>query len=113
LIVSNVAFGKTVVLDSVRFEEASRKLEALSEEMASLKERIQTLLDELKAGFATPAGDKFFAACGSNLIQPLDDQARVIAHISQNLSTAREMYQSVFKEHQTLENLIKNAQTQF
>ena len=107
--VFNVMFTKDIVLDEEAFKTAADKLQILSGDMQKLKTRIETLLAELRIGFDTPAGEKFFALCGTNLIKPLDDQAHVIEHVAQNLQDAQNSYSSVFVEYQILNTAINNA----
>jgi uncharacterized protein YukE len=102
-------FTKDIILDEEAFKTASDRLKILSDDMQKLKKRIETLMAELRKGFDTPAGEKFFELCGSNLIKPLDDQAHVIEHVAQNLQDARNSYSSVFYEYQTLNSAISNA----
>ena len=104
-------FTKNIILDEGAFENASSRLKTLSGDMQNLKTKIENLMSELRIGFDTPAGEKFFKLCGDSLVQPLDDQAHVIEHIAENLREARAKYSSVFTEYQTLNNAITSAQT--
>lgn len=100
--------GQEILLDEDAFVEASRRMAALVVEMNNLRNQVSGLLDELRRGFQTPAGAKFFQACGSNLLQPLDDQKRVIDHVSENLRNARQSYESVFQEFRALNDQIES-----
>lgn len=102
-------FDKDIILNDEAFNEASTQLETLAKNMSALKSDIETLLSELKAGWQTPAGEKYFAACGNTLIQPMNDQVNVINHVSSNLKTAKNSYQTVFDDYKQLNEAIKNA----
>ena len=106
--VSNVAFNRNIVLDQNAFQAAADDLQSLSEDILRLESRIRSLLEELMVGFDTPAGTRFFAACNGKLLEPMHDQARVIAHVSKNLREARTTYQTVFDEYQALNSAIGN-----
>ncbi len=102
--------GQDVYLDEEAFTTAAAQMAALADEFRGLRDRINRSLAELRTGFQTPAGEKFFKACGSDLLQPLDDQIRVIDHVSQNLETAQQSYQSVFQEYRELQTRIHNIE---
>ena len=101
-------FAKDIVLDEEAFELASKRLDDLSDRIQALQNNISTQLNDLKQGFQTPAGDKFFNVCGTKLLDPMKDQARVINHVSENLRNARSSYESVFQEYKELNNSIRN-----
>lgn len=100
--------NRDITLDQDAFDSAAKKLEQLSKDMNDLKKEIQGLLDNLKTGFNTPAGEKFFKVYGENLIEPMAQQVIVIDHISKNLKEAKQLYDSVFEEYRMLNNKINN-----
>lgn len=102
-------FDKDIYLNDEAFNEAATQLETLAEKMSSLRSDIESLLSELKTGWESPAGEKFFLACGNTLIQPLIDQVNVINHVSSNLKTAKNSYETVFNDYRQLNEAIKNA----
>lgn len=101
-------FNRDITLDQDEFETTSIKLAQLSKDMNDLKKEIQGLLDDLKEGFNTPAGKKFFKAYGKTLIEPMGQQVIVIDHISKNLNEAKQLYSSVFEEYRALNSSINN-----
>lgn len=105
-----VMFAKDILLDDEKFKKASEQFAALADDMSKLRQDIDNLLKELESGFDTPAGRKFIKSCKSGLLQPMDDQAAVIKHVSDNLVQARAKYESVFIEFEALNNAIKNQQ---
>lgn len=100
---------KDIYLDEDAFQIAADEYAKLAEDMKNLRQKISGLLDGLREGFDTPAGKVFFEACGSNLLQPLDDQLRVLQHVSDNLRNAKQKYQSVFDEYKLLKNAFDEA----
>ncbi len=95
---------KDIYLDEDAFQTAINDYTKLIEDMKDFRQRISRLLDRLREGFDTPAGKAFFESCGSNLLQPLDDQLRVFQHVSDNLKNSKQKYQSVFDEYKSLKN---------
>lgn len=95
---------KDMYLDETAFQTAADDYAQLIEDMQNLRQKISGLLDGLREGFDTPAGRAFFESCGSNLLQPLDDQLRVLQHVSDNLRNAKQKYKSVFDEYKSLKN---------
>lgn len=103
----DIATPKKIVLNSEKFENAAEQFAVLSDEMSKFRRDISLLLEELEKGFDTPAGHRFINTCRKSLLQPIDDQAGVIRHVSDNLKTARSKYESVFTEFEALNNIIK------
>ena len=104
--VADTAFGVDILLDESAFQTAISEFSALSTRLQNLKTSIESMLSTLKEGFNTPAGTKFINSCKNNLIKPLDDQKLVIAHISENLTAAKQAYASVFTEYQQVNTSI-------
>lgn len=102
----NAPFTQNILLDDEKFESAVNQFSALSEDMKKLRNDISKLLKELENGFDTPAGRKFVRSCRKGLLKPMDDQAAVIKHVSDNLNMARNRYESVFTEYRALNNMI-------
>lgn len=100
---------KDIYLDEAAFQAAADEYAELTEDMKNLRQRISKLLDGLREGFDTPAGKVFFESCGSNLLQPLDDQLRVLQHVSDNLRNSKQKYQSVFEEYKLLKSAFDRA----
>lgn len=92
-------FETSMVIEEEAFNTAANEFDELSGKIDSLIKDINEMLNDLKTGFDTPAGHKFINSCESTLLEPLDQQKIVITHISENLKTARTMYQSVFDEY--------------
>lgn len=104
----DMIFSQDILLDSEKFSKASKQFSELSSDMKSLRKDISDLIDELAQGFDTPAGHKFVNSCKNGLLQPMDDQAAIIQHVSENLKMAETSYESVFSEFRELNALIKS-----
>lgn len=101
-------FDRDIVLDDEEFQKASQSLTSLSVRLETLKNKVSKSLDNLRSGFDTPAGHKFFELCENKLLDPMDDQAEVIKHVAKNLNKAKNSYQSIFDEFAQLNASIKN-----
>lgn len=102
-------FGsKDIVLDEAAFEKASGEYKDIAVELQNLRNDIEAALDRLKNGFNTPAGAKFISTCQGSLLKPLEQQKKVIEHVSENLETAKDKYSSVFREYESLNTTIKS-----
>lgn len=104
----NADFTKDIVLDDEAFNNAVTRMEKLATRISDLQTDINNHLDQLRSGFDTPAGKKFFAACGNKLLEPMKNQALIIDHVSQNLKMAKTSYDSVFQEFSALNSSIRN-----
>ena len=104
----NADFSRDIVLDDEAFNKAVERMEKLATRISTLQTNISNQLSSLEKGFDTPAGKKFFAACGTKLLDPMKDQATIINHVSTNLKMAKTSYDSVFQEFATLNNSIRN-----
>lgn len=103
--------NEDIIIDEAAFNTAVNEFLELSGKLQSLKSEIDDMLNDLKAGFDTPAGRKFLSACDTNLKKPLDDQKLVIQHVSDTLKEVRSAYQPVFQEYESLQSAIKQVNT--
>ena len=106
---SDAAIKRDILLDEEAFTTAASEFEQLAGKIESLRREIEEMLNGLKTGFDTPAGRKFVQSCESTLLDPLEKQRIVVEHISQNLGTAKSMYQSVFDEYREVAQLMNSA----
>lgn len=107
--VTDIVFGEDIVLDEEAFQRASDDFLALGTQLQELRGKIEEMLETLKSGFNTPAGVKFINSCEANLFAPLDAQKLVIEHISQTLLLSKQSYESVFREYEALQSVIKQV----
>lgn len=99
-------FKKDIVLDEEAFQTAVNEFSELSKQMNSLKEEVTEMLQLLKRGFDTPAGEKFIQSCEKALLKPMEDQRLVIGHISETIADVKKQYESVFQEYEELNRSI-------
>jgi len=99
---------RDILLDQNELDRASREMESLSSDVVNFKNTIEGLLDNLLIGFNTPAGRQFVATSREGVLNQLEQQAASIEHVANNLTEARDMYQSVFEEFASLNNNIRN-----
>lgn len=104
----NIYFPNDILLDEEAFINASKQLEQLSKDIKALEENVRKELGNLQQGFQTPAGEKFIESCETHLLKPLSDQTIVIEHVAKNLVTAKNKYETVFKEYKQLNDNINN-----
>ena len=99
-----------MVIDEDDFETASKEFDELAISISELRSEILDMLEDLRTGFDTPAGRKFYRSCGAGLVLPLYQQAAVVKHISENLRQAKKMYQSVFDEYREIVKYINDSE---
>ncbi len=99
-------FSNDIIIDEDAFNTAISEFSELSEKLQRLRNDIEDMLNNLQAGFDTPAGAKFIKACRDNLYIPLDAQKLVLKHISTTLQESKQAYESVFREYENLQSTI-------
>ncbi len=95
-----------VLIDEQNLAMLANEFNELANDVRNLRKEVQEMLEELKNGFDTPAGRKFYNSCASGLLTPLDQQATVMDHIAENINTAKNMYQPVFEEYREIVNFM-------
>ncbi|MBQ1388931.1 MAG: hypothetical protein IIY78_04820 [Clostridia bacterium] len=102
------SMNNNVVIDYDAFNRAIDSFYDLSVRLNQLRSDIDDLLNQLKAGFDTPAGRKFMSSCENNLLTPLERQRSVIEHISNTLKDVETNYNPVFDEYRSLTSTINS-----
>ncbi|MER2080027.1 MAG: hypothetical protein ABS876_00725 [Ruminococcus sp.] len=97
-----------ILIDEEEFVVAANGFRELSQEVNRLYEDVRNMLDDLKTGFDTPAGRKFYDSCANGLLIPLIEQKIVIEHIADNLITAKNLYAPVFDEYRDIVNKLNS-----
>ena len=98
-----------IVLNDNAFEKAVNDFDELKNRMERLIKSMDTMLEDLSAGFKSTAGDKFISSCRNNLYKPLKDQKAIIEHILQTLRDVKKEYSSVFAEYNELKSLMNSV----
>lgn len=96
-----------IMLDEENLTLIANECAELASDVRALRKEVLDMLNDLKTGFDTPAGRKFYDSCASGLITPLDQQAIVMDHIAENIKNAKNMYQPVFDEYRQIVDLMK------
>ncbi len=86
-----------LVINQEAFEEAKRKLKHQSERIEDLENNLKDSFDQLKMDWDTPAGAEFFQKFEEDLLKNLKSHALVVEHMSENLNSALNKYEEVFK----------------
>lgn len=89
-------------IDKDALESASTQLSGKCEELRTLKGNIEKSFEQLKKDWNTDAGKAFFKKFEENLLNSLDEYVTVFEYMSQNLSTASEQYDEVFRDADAL-----------
>lgn len=84
-------------LDTDAFATASRDFKEYCERMKKLRQDIEECFQALKEDWDSDAGKKFFEKLSTDLLDNLDLYSVVFEHISQNLTTASQKYEEVFR----------------
>lgn len=102
-------FSEDMVLDEEAFQQAVREFSELGERLKNLRNEIESMLDELKHGFDTPAGRKFMISCERSLLVPMKQQEIVLTHVSETLNLSISEYRAVFERYVELQNHINSV----
>jgi WXG100 family type VII secretion target len=86
-----------LLLDKDAFSKASKELTTKCEELKTLRSNIVASFEQLRKDWDSDAGRQFFARFENDLLQNLDDYSKVFEYMSQNLSTASQQYEEVFR----------------
>ncbi len=76
-----------IVLDDTAFETASNEMEALKQNAADLKTKLEKMYEDVTSALDTSAGDEIKFTAKNVLLQPIEDMSAVIQHISDTLNT--------------------------
>lgn len=98
-----------ILLNSDALNTAAAELNCTAADGKKLHDSVEALLDELAAGFDTPAGRALLQATRSQILQPLSDQNAMLTHIATALTEAKASYEPVFEEYKALNRSIGNS----
>lgn len=98
---------KDIFLSDENLNKAGKTLDEISADAAAMKEEIDALLQQLSAGFDTPAGRKLVSSTEELLLGPMNDMALLLSHIAQTLRSAKNAYAPVFDEYRRLNSRIR------
>lgn len=86
-----------LLLNQEAFAQASRELKKERENLEILRANIVESLAQLELDWDSDAGKQFFLRFQEDLIKNLDRYIIVFEYMSQNLSTASQKYEEVFR----------------
>lgn len=86
--------------DSLKKSRATYQEQA--QRMTDLKVKLAAVVDEIKAGWDTKAGDAFFEKYNTEWEKNITDYIEVIQHMSNNMQIADSKYQTVFDTAQKI-----------
>ena len=95
-----------IIIDEEELNRAANSFRELTQEVNALHKDIESMLNDLKTGFDTPAGRKFYKSCADGLLTPITEQVIVIEHIADNLIAAKNIYAPVFEEYRGIVNKL-------
>ena len=92
-------------LNKDAFTQASNELKIKCEELKMLQSDIKSSFEQLKNDWNSDAGKKFFEKFEGDLINNLKKYSIVFEHMSENLSTASQKYDEVFRAADAVANV--------
>lgn len=104
-----MSLSHDIVLDSEAFHTASADMKELKIRTENLREKLDTLYQELATALNTPAGKELDLTAEKVLLQPIDDMLLVIDHISATLEEiiGTGYYKDIFIKFEELNESIK------
>ena len=105
-----MADNNNLIINDEALRNAVAGYEQLERDVRALEKDIAEIISILNIGFNTPAGQKYIAFCRQNLLKPVQDQAKVVAHLANSLKSAESAYRPVFQEFQELQDIFKKAE---
>lgn len=104
-----MSLSHDIVLDSEAFHTASADMKELKIRTENLREKLDTLYQELATALNTPAGKELDLTTEKVLLQPIDDMLLVIDHISATLEEiiGTGYYKDIFIKFEELNESIK------
>lgn len=86
-----------LLLDKDAFLQVSTELHNKKDELNTLWINIQKSFEQLRVDWDSDAGRQFFVRFEKDLLDNLDKHIKVIDYMSQNLTTASQKYEEVFR----------------
>jgi len=93
-----------LLIDQDAFTQAGKDLKNKCEELKMLRSNIVASFEQLKKDWDSDAGKEFFARFEKDLLENFDKHSTVFEYMSQNLSTASQKYEEVFRAADAVAN---------
>ena len=84
-------------LDSEKMALARRQLKEKSDALVELQKKITENFEGLRMDWDSKAGEVFFQRFEDDIKKNLDQYAKVLAYMTENLTTASTQYEEVFR----------------
>ena len=99
---------KDIKIDEEKFNTAASDMKALKTRTDNLKKKLSNMYDDLSKAINTEAGAELKLEAKSVLLEPVEDMAKVVGHISDTLNTiiGNGYYKDVFTGFEDLKNII-------
>lgn len=100
---------RDIILDSEAFDTASADMKALQTRTENLRNKLQSMYQELATALDTPAGKQLELTAEKVLLQPIDNLQLVLNHVSSTLTEiiGTGHYRDVFIEFEEFNESIK------
>ena len=98
---------KDIVLNDEAMRTAAQQLADIAAGGSALRQELEDALAQLAEGFDTPAGRKLMQSTQQQVLQPLEDQSAMLAHIAEVLQAAKAGYQPVFDDYEALNRKLE------
>lgn len=101
-----MALSKDIVLNDEALEKAVLDFKSIAEDIEALRKSIEIGLEHIRTGYRSTAGKKYADTCELRIADALYDQKKLIEKISDNLTDAKNEYQSVFNAYIAMNNKL-------
>ncbi len=99
---------KDIKINEEKFETAAKDMRTLKRRTENLKKKLEGMYNDLSKAINTEAGSELKLEAKSVLLEPVEDMAKVVGHISETLDTiiGSGYYKDVFTGFEDLKNII-------
>ncbi len=100
--------SKDLVVDEEKFNQAAENMRTLKQRTETLRQKLDTMYDELIKAMDTSAGKELQIEAKSVLLKPVENMALVVEHISNtlNMIIGSGYYKDVFTGFEELSHLF-------
>lgn len=97
-----------LVIDEEKFNSAAQKMEELKRRTNDLKDKLDTMYENLVSAMNTPSGKEAQLEAKKVLLKPVENMSLVVGHISDtlNLIIGSGYYKDVFTGFEELSHLL-------
>lgn len=88
--------------DTEQMAETKRIYNECVTDMDSLKTKMQTMVDSVREGWKSEAGDAFFSKYDNEWLQGFVQYKEVLTHMAENLDSAKGKYSEITRQAKAL-----------